>query len=54
MQNAFAHAQSGDGAGSHERNEERRRDEEAWSRIAGEGSCDLGSPPFLAGAEETL
>jgi hypothetical protein len=43
MNAAFAHAQSGDGAGSRARSEERLRDEEAWSRIDNEG-CPHDSP----------
>jgi hypothetical protein len=49
MKLAFQHSQSGDGAGSRERSDERRRDEEAWSRLDNEGSAN-GGPQTHAGA----
>jgi hypothetical protein len=41
MNTAFEHSESGDGAASRERSEERLRDEEAWSRMDNEG-CPNG------------
>ena len=49
MKLAFEHSQSGDGTGSRERSDERRRDEEAWSRMDDEG-CPNGGPQTRAGA----
>jgi len=46
MHAAFEHAESGDGAGSRERSEERLRDEEAWSRMDDEGCPNGHQPPY--------
>ena len=46
MHAAFEQAESGDGAGSRERGEERLRDEEAWSRMDDEGCPNGRQPPY--------
>jgi hypothetical protein len=46
MHAAFEHAESGDGAGSRGHNEERLRDEEAWSRMDDEGCPNGLQPPY--------
>ena len=45
MKVAFAHAQAGDGTASHERSEERLRDEQAWARMDDEGCPNGRQPP---------
>ncbi len=43
MKRSFDHAELGDGTGSRERSNDRRRDEEAWSRMDDEGCPNAGS-----------
>ena len=46
MHAAFADAESDGGAGSREREEERLRDEEAWSQMANEGCPNGRQSPY--------
>ena len=43
MKRSFEHAELSDGTGSREQGDDRRRDEEAWSRMDDEGRPNAGS-----------